>query len=313
MAFPLAAGFTDMSSSGLSSFVPLLYGSWLEKFYAGTVYSEITNTQYEGKITAYGDKVKIRTVPDITVFTYVDGEELPIQKDLASATVELVIDKGYLYNFPITDVQEVQSDLDLIDRFGLDGSEQMKIKIDTDYLAATYADAHAYNKGITAGLDSQNYNMGVLTNPLQVTRENVLRHLIDAGVVLDEQSVPEEGRFYVMPPWMCGVLKQSDIKEASLAGDPQSVLRTGRIGRIDRFTIYSNTHVNKVTDTVGGSPTLTWDTLFGHPSCLTFATQMTRMRLIESEHFFGKYLQSLVICGWKTTNSKGVGSAHIMQ
>lgn len=311
MAFPIAAGFTDMSSSSLSSYVPMLYGSWLEKFYAGTVYNEITNTQYEGQITKYGDEIKIRTVPDISIFDYVDGEELPVQTSLTSPTVSVTIDKGYLFNFPITDVQEVQSDLDLIDRFGLDGSEQMKIKIDTDYLAATYADAHASNKGTAAGLQSASFNMGTLTNPVQITRDSILNHIIDAGVVLDEQSVPEEGRFYVMPPWMCGMLKRSDLKEASLTGDPQSVLRNGRIGRVDRFTIYSNTHVNQTTDTVGGVSTKTWDTLFGHPSCLTFATQMTRMRLIESEHFFGKYLQSLVICGWKTTNSKGLGSAHV--
>lgn len=309
--FPIAAGMTDMSSSSLSAYVPILYGSWLEKFYAGTVYNEITNTNYQGAISKYGDTVKIRTVPDITVYSYVDGEELPVVNAPASNTVDLKVDKGYLFSFMLTDLQELQTDLDIIDRFGIDGAEQMKIKIDKDYLGSVYADANSSNSGITAGVDSANFNLGALTTPVAITRENVLRHLIDAGVVLDEQSVPEEGRFYVMPPWMCGILKQSDLKEASLTGDSQSVLRNGRIGRVDRFTIYSNTHVNKVTDTVGGVSTTTWDTLFGHPSCLTFATQMTRMRLIESEHFFGKLLQSVVVCGWKTTNDKGLGSAHV--
>ena len=66
----------------------------------------------------------------------------------------------------------------------------------------------------------------------------VLDFITQCGQVLDEANIPESGRWMVIPSWMASLIKQSDLRNASIAGDMTSVLRNGRLGEIDRFTLY---------------------------------------------------------------------------
>ena len=126
-----------------------------------------------------------------------------------------------------------QADYNYTEDWTRDASEQLKINIDTHILANIYGDVHANNAGLTAGIKSSSYNMGVTGTPVQATKANIIDHIVDMGSVLDEQSVPENSRFVVMPPWACNLIKGSDLKDASLAGDGTSILRNGRVGMID--------------------------------------------------------------------------------
>jgi len=97
-----------------------------------------------------------------------------------------------------------------MDEWTSDAAEQLKISIDTDILADTFADAHASNQGATAGVISASFDLGVTGTPVVLTKANILDYIVNMGTVLDEQNVPETGRFVVLPPWACGMIKQSD-------------------------------------------------------------------------------------------------------
>ena len=59
-------------------FIPTLWaGKLVEKFYEATVLAGIANTDYSGEISSMGDKVIIRTKPDVTIRTYsaIDGQK----------------------------------------------------------------------------------------------------------------------------------------------------------------------------------------------------------------------------------------------
>jgi len=66
------------ATSGLSgTYIPEIWsGKLITKFYAATVFAAISNTDYEGSISGYGDKVIIRTVPDMVTNTYKIGTDL---------------------------------------------------------------------------------------------------------------------------------------------------------------------------------------------------------------------------------------------
>ena len=88
--YPIAAGVPSMSGN----YVPTLFAAkMLVKFYAATVFGAIANTDYEGEITEKGDKVEIRTVPDITIRDHVDGQDLTYENP-SPGKVTLLIDKG---------------------------------------------------------------------------------------------------------------------------------------------------------------------------------------------------------------------------
>jgi len=301
MSLPRAAGMPDYTASG-SGFIPEIWsGKLLIKFYDATVLTAISNTDYEGEIKNHGDKVKIRTVPDITIRDYIKGQALTSERP-ESDPLELLIDKGKYFNFVIDDVDAYQADIKLMDKWSTDASEQMKIKIDTEVLAAVGAQVSAENKGATAGRKSAAFDLGASAAPVQITKTNVLDYLVDCGTVLDEQNIPETGRFVVIPAWMAGLIKKSDLKDASLTGDGTSVLRNGRIGMIDRFELFSSNNIKVTVDGVN-----CYDVLFGHSLGLTFASQITKTETLRAESTFGDIIRGLNVYGFKVLKEQALG------
>lgn len=301
--FPVAAGNPNYSVTGTSQFIPQLWsGKLIVKFYDACVLADISNTDYEGEIKQHGDEVIIRTTPDISIKDYVKGQKLEYDQP-ESPSVSLKIDKGKYFGFRIDVIDKYQSDIKLLDRWADDASQQMKIKIDTDVLGAIYVDAHAKNKGLTAGRKSSSYNLGATGSPVTLTKVNILDYIVDMGTVLDEQNVPETGRFLILPAWAIGMLKKSDIRDASLTGDGVSVLRNGRVGMVDRFMVYLSNNLSSVTD---GSDTV-FNMIFGHKSGLTFAAQMTEMEPLTAESTFGKLVRGLNVYGYKVIKSESIG------
>jgi len=290
MAYPLAAGMPNYSGT----FIPTIWaGKLLEKFYDASVVPQISNTDYEGLISAQGDTVNIRTVPNVTIRNYSAGQPLQVERP-DSPMVTLNIDQGRYFNLVLDDVMEIQSDINLMNTWSSDASEQLKINIDTYVLANVAVDVAAVNKGATAGRLSANLNLGATGAAVQLTKANIIDKLLEMGQVLDEQNVPETGRWVVMPAWAIRLLKSSDIKDASLTGDGASPLRNGRVGMIDRFTLYSSNLLPRYVDT--NNP---FDIIAGHKVGLTFATQITKTETLRSETTFGTLMRGLQVFGMK--------------
>ena len=301
--YPIAPGHPDFSSTGTTKFIPQIWsGKLVEKFYKATVFAAISNTDYEGEISAHGDKVIIRTTPNIVIRDYVKGQKL-IYTSHESPNVELNIDKGKYFAFPINDVDKKQADINFMDTWSDDASEQMKITIDNVIINDVDGDAHASNKGTTAGLVSSSYNLGTTGSPVALDKSNVIEYIVDTEAVLAEQNVPESNRWLVIPGWVANLIKKSDLKDASLTGDETSVLRNGRIGRIDTFTIYVSNNYNVTTDGADSC----YSIIFGHKSGLTFASQMVQMESIDNPDDFGQLVRGLNIYGYEVIKPESIG------
>lgn len=151
------------------------------------------------------------------------------------------------------------------------------------------------NKGTGAGKISQNINLGTTGAPLAVTPLNIVDAIVDLGNVLDEQNIPETGRWLVIPPWVAALIKKSDLRNASISGDGVSMTRNGRLGMIDRFTLYSSNLLPTATE---GSATA-FRIFAGHPHGLTFASQITKMETLRSERSFSTLMRGLQVFGSK--------------
>lgn len=309
MAFPVAsAPFAGSNPSPAYSgvFIPEIWSTKLiEKFYDSTVLAAISNTAYEGEIKNHGDKVIMRQTPTVTIRQYQANQELLVDRPSAP-TLEMLIDQGYYFNLHLDDVLKKQSDIDLMNQWSTDASEQFKIEVDREVLIFLVNKAAATtNRGATAGRVSANINLGANGAPRTITRANAIDYLILMGQVLDEQNIPENGRFVTLPPWYVSLLKRSDLRDASLTGDGTSVLRNGRIGMIDRFTVFSsNLLPTSTTDGVAGNDTDAATYIYaGHKNGLTFASQFTNMEVIRSERTFGNLMRGLQVYGRRVTDS----------
>ena len=291
-------------------FIPQIWSGKLQvKFYSSTVLSEITNNDWEGEIKDQGDKVEIRTIPSITISSYSKGQSLTSQVP-TNSVIELNIDQGKYFQVVVDDVDEVQADLKLMDIFTNDAAQQMKISVDTDVLAGVKNASAAANQGAAAGVLSQNINLGDgnatggLTG-VQLSRTSVVNKIVEMGQVLDEQNVPEMGRWMVIPAWMASMIKQSDLKDASITGDNQTPLRNGRLGTIDRFTLYvsnllpSATGVTRMSGDAGAGTVKATYVYAGTRDAITFASQITKVETLRSQSTFGNIVRGLNVFGYK--------------
>ena len=212
--------------------------------------------------------------------------------------IQLVIDKGEYFACIEDDVDKVQADINMMDNWSKDASERMKIKIDQNVLAAIVADVAAENEGNAAGRISGNIDLGTTGTVVALSKSNVLDYIVDMGTVLDEANCPEGNRFLVIPAKMAGMIKKSDLKDASITGDGTSVLRNGRIGMIDRFTIYMSHNLPVASGK--------YDIIAGHKMGFTFASQMTEMETIRSETTFGNIVRGLQVYGYKTVKPEAL-------
>ena len=289
------------------NFIPEIWSSrLLVKFYAATVSAAICNTDYEGEIKDVGDVVQIRTVPDIVIRNYVKNQSLQIQRP-DSPKVDLKIDKAKYFNFICDDIDKHQTDIALMDSWSRDASQQMKITVDEEFLADVYSDADSSNKGSSAGAKSGDIDLGTSGSPVVISKANVLDFLVDVGTVMDEQNLPEESRWVVMPPWMAGMIKKSDLKDASLAGDGTSIMRNGRIGMIDRLTCYVSNLLTSATD---GSYTA-YHAKAGHKSAISWASQMTKMESLRAESTFGTLVRGLNVYGYEVLKGEALCDLYI--
>ena len=305
MSYPNVPGKPNYSGN----FIPEIWsGKLIENFYDATVLAAISNTDYEGEIRQYGDTVNIRTTPEITIREYVKGQTLTVENP-DKPKIQLVIDKGEYFACVEDDVDKVQSDINLMDTWSKDASERMKIKIDQRVLTDILPGIAATNKGATAGEQSGSFNLGTSGAPLTVTKDGasattaVIDLIVDMGTVLDEANAPESDRFIVIPAKMANLIKKSELKDASLTGDSMSVMRNGRLGMIDRFTLYvsHNLYVSSGK----------YNIIAGHKMGFTFASQMTNMETIRSESTFGNIIRGLQVYGYKVTKGEALSTAVV--
>lgn len=298
------------------TFIPEIWsGKLIEKFYAATVLAAIANTDYEGEIKNHGDTVHIRTKPSVTINTYLANEVLSVERP-TSAIVDLLIDKGKYFNCILDDVMEIQADLNMLSIWADDASEQMKISIDTDALAALLGAAAAANRGATAGLISGDVALGITTAPLTLVARNpagaeveVIDLITRFGQVLDEQNIPESGRWLLIPAWAAAMIKRSELRDASLTGDGSSMLRNGRLGMVDRFTLYMSNLLP--AGVAGGLAAGEFAIFAGHSHGFTFASQMTKMETLRAETTFGTLMRGLQVFGWKVVDDIALTEAIV--
>lgn len=305
MVFPVTSGHPQYSGN----FIPEIWaGKLIEHFYDATVLAQISNTEYEGEIKNFGDTVHIRTTPTITIRDYTKGMTLQVERP-DSDPLELLIDKGKYWQAVEDDVDKVQSDIRLMDAWTKDASERMKINIDQDVLAGMLADISAENQGLTAGAKTASFNLGVAGTPLTVTKDgaggtvSITDLIVDIGTVLDEANCPEGDRYLVLPAKAIGLIKKSELKDASLSGDSASIMRNGRVGMIDRFTIYMS---HNLVESSGE-----FSIIAGTKRGLTFASQLTNMETLRAESTFGTLIRGLQVYGYKVVKPEAIAMAVI--
>jgi len=322
------SGAFDTNPSYSGAFIPTLWsGKLLAKFYQNTMLSEVANTDYEGELKNQGDTVRIRLAPSISISDYTVGQTLsyevptPIFQDMQ-------VTKGKYFGVQVNDVLAYQSDMNLMNMFTEDAAKQLKIAIENEVFFNSFVTEGpaAQNEGATAGKISAAYNLGTDIAPIdQATPENVLKAILRMSTVLDEQNVPEDGRFLILSPYDRHLLMQSSIAQAYFTGDQSSTIRTGKIGMLDRFSVYVSNLLPRgeagkalvaglsATSTGGAVTNAKARRLMvaGTKAATSFAMTINKTEPLRNQTDFGDIVRGLAVYGRKVVKPEAMVTAVV--
>ena len=322
------SGAFDTTPSYSGAFIPTLWsGKLLSKFYQNTILSEVTNTDYEGELKNQGDTVRIRLAPSISISDYTVGQNLSYEVPTPSFQ-DMQVNKGKYFGVQVNDVLAYQADMDLMNMFTEDAAKQLKISIENEVFFNSFVTEGpaAANEGGTAGAISAAYDLGTDIAPIdQATAGNILKAILRMSTALDEQNVPEDDRFLIISPFDRHLLMQSDIAQAYFTGDQSSVVRTGKIGMLDRFNVYVSNLLPKgaagkalvagLSATSGGA-TLTnakarRTMIAGTKAAVSFAMTVDKTEPLRNQTDFGDIVRGLAVYGRKVVKPEAMVVAQI--
>ena len=297
MAFGRAAGHNNLPSG---NFTPEIFSQKVLKFFRrASVAEEITNTDYAGEIENFGDTVRIIKEPTITVSSYARGAVVNPQ-DLADDQITMVVDQANAFAFKIDDIEERQSHVNFEALATSSGAYSLKRKYDANILQ-NMAD-NAGNTGTSVGTASA---------PIDITgsgnEDAAVNLLMTMARILDDQTVPEENRWFVAPPIFYENAFKAGAKfaEVQVTGDGTTPLRNGLVmaGNIAGFNCYKSTALNNSgTDVVtitSQDTTNDFVVLAGHMSSTATASHIAKTEVVRSTETFSDIVRGLHVFGRK--------------
>lgn len=335
MAFNAASGWNNLPNGVFS---PTIYSKKVQKIYRkSAVIEAITNNDYFGEISGFGDSVKIIVEPEITVTPYSRGTKV-VPQDLEDSDFTLTVDRANYFSFRVDDIETSQSHVNWEQLASNRAAYQLAQTIDRDILGylsgyelatpssttwVARTTAVGTNARSTAGADelltehkltkSAFSSSGTGTNSIPVGVSGTY-DITPLGLLnrfkrlLDEQNVPEDDRWCVVDPVFIELLNDEDSKlvnrDYDTRGDEQ--LRNGQVlrGKIRGFTMYESNNLPLIGTGAGvisttGSSTNYGVIVAGHHGSTATAQQLAKTERLRATDTFGDIVRGMHLYGRK--------------
>src|SRR5210317_346890 len=138
-----------------SFFLPSVYSKKVLNFFRkASVVEAITNTDYAGEISAYGDSVKIIKEPVISVSDYTRGSDTTDTK-LTDQEITLVVDSAKAFKFIVDDIETNMSHVNFKEVASSSAAYALKDAYDAAVLATMFAGVSASGPDHIIGADAE--------------------------------------------------------------------------------------------------------------------------------------------------------------
>ena len=302
----------SVSTQANSFFLPSVYSKKVLNFFRkASVVEAITNTDYAGELTAFGDSVKIVTEPSITVYQYERGADVT-QTKLTDAETTLVVDTANAFKFKVDDIEANMSHVNWREVASSSAAYALKDAFDEGVIAVMFAGVSSSSPNHILGSDNATdlaagtYDgTGNLDIGFAASEHDPLDILSRMARLLDEQSIPEEGRWFLASPDFYEVLASTSSKLLSVdynAG--QGSIRNGLVssGKLRGFNMYKTNNIASTSNAAGKC-------LAGHMSACATAQTITSTEVIRDPDSFGDIVRGLHVYGAKVLRDDALVSA----
>ena len=302
----------SVSGQTNSFFLPKVYSKQVLNFFRkASVAEAITNTDYAGEIAGFGDSVRIIKEPEITVYQYERGADVTATK-LTDQEVTLIVDTANAFKFIVDDIETNMSHVNFRDTATSAAAYALRDAFDEGVIASMFAGVSASSPNhilgsdnatdLAAGTFDGTGNLDIGFDSSEHDPIDVLGHM---SRLLDEQNIPEEGRWFLASPDFYEVLASSSSKLLSVdynAG--QGSIRNGLVtsGLLRGFNMYKSNNIADTTNAAGKC-------LAGHISSTATAQTITSTEVIRDPDSFGDIVRGLHVYGTKVLRGEAIVSA----
>ena len=302
----------SVSGQTNSFFLPKIYSKKVLNFFRkASVVEAITNTDYAGEISAFGDSVRIIKEPVISVSDYTRGSDTTSTK-LTDQEISLVVDSAKAFKFIVDDIETNMSHVNFREVATSSAAYALRDAFDEGVIAEMFAGVSASSPNHVLGSDNAtdlaagtfdgtgNLDIGFASGEHDPT--DVLSRM---ARLLDEQNIPEEGRWFLASPEFYEQLVQSSSKLLSVdynAG--QGSIRNGLVssGKLRGFDMYKTNNIAATSNAAG-------KVLAGHMSSTATAQTITSTEVIRDPDSFGDIVRGLHVYGGKVLRGEALVSA----
>lgn len=249
-------------------------------------YTDIVNRRYEGEIKNQGDRVTFYSIGNLSAQDYDPKNPKTINYgDPAGDKQTLIIDQIKVIPFKVGDIQQVWSNLNLVEQYSDEAAVAGAEEKDTYLHGLAVAGAGTkLNDESAKALTKENIWGEICKMQTALKR----KHALKAGGVDYAGKRPA----LVISPEVEGVLLQADQYFANAFGN--EVLRKGQIGHIGLFDVFVNT-VNGEAEGDQIMVALTSD-------AITYAEQITKTETLRDKDEIGDFVRTLMVYGGKVAN-----------
>ena len=264
-------------------FVPSLWAATLlENLNDAHDAVNLCNRNYEGDISQSGDTVRITSIGRVTIDNYVKNSTSISPETLDDSQQVLTIDQAKYFAFQVDDVdaRQVRDDGALMDVAMRDAAWGLGDAADTSVLSAMQS------QGATGNA------LGALT--IGTGNVDAYENIVDLAVKLDENNVPRQGRWCIIPPWYHGWLQKNANFVSYGTQANREDLENGIIGAAAGMRIV-------VSNNLPSASTGRNYVIAGHEMGVTYAEQINSVEAYRQESAFSDAVKGLHLYGYKIT------------
>jgi hypothetical protein len=290
-------------NSPSGAFSPVLFSQRVLTFFrTASVVEGITNNDYYGELGSYGDTVRVILEPVITVSSYTRGATLT-SEPLADNEITLEISKANKFQFQVDDIEMKLTHINWETLATGSATYALKNAYDKEVLDfmtdSALANHYLADTGSNGSIELVANKTNAIAAPVSLgfgggAAVDPLNMLSKLSLVLDEATVPEEGRYVVVSPRFMELLARTDSKLLSTDfNQGEGGLKNGLVmnGKLRGFSVYKTNNCPKHSSGAGDL------IIAGHMGAVAAVSCIDKVEKIRAENTFADIVRGLHVYG----------------
>ena len=300
-------------ANNVNAFVPEFYSQKLlkESKEMTDFKNNMTNSDWEGEIKSAGDTVHICT-PDASNIVIGEGV-VPEVNDVYPKSMTLTIDKTKSFQFKFNDIEQAQSQFNMMEGYMSIANERMMIEVNKELELEVLNNAEVPNVGTNAtGFQATSATINTFFNRLKKTLM-ANKALSPAGFYTFKGNKEQALQLNAVVTIGTGLFEQlvnsTQLTHPTVQGD--DILYKGVVGQIAGMQIFVDTLLDGIKQTecanhYADEAGKKFIAIAGTKMGITFAEQYNKVEKLRDPQTFADIGRALYLYGYKITNPKSL-------